>query len=40
VKEVIGPHFSNIATYLIAGMAMVAGSLLKPGAKNTHIERA
>jgi len=31
-KEVVGPHFSNIATYLIAGVAMVAGSLLKPRA--------
>ncbi len=29
-REVIGPHFSNIATYLIAATAMVVGSLLKP----------
>lgn len=32
-KDIIGPHFSNIATYLIAGIAMVAGSLLKPRAQ-------
>ncbi|HPO13961.1 MAG TPA: sodium:solute symporter family protein [Candidatus Hydrogenedentes bacterium] len=29
-KDIVGPHFSNIATYLIAGIAMVVGSLLKP----------
>ena len=34
-KEVVGPHFSNIATYVLAGLAMVIGSLLKPQAKNT-----
>ncbi len=31
-KDIVGPHFSNIATYLIAGAAMVVGSLLKPRA--------
>ena len=31
-KEVVGPHVSNIATYVIAATAMVAGSLLKPRA--------
>ncbi|MBN2309954.1 MAG: sodium:solute symporter family protein [Candidatus Hydrogenedentes bacterium] len=29
-KDIIGPHRSNIATYLCAAAAMVAGSLLKP----------
>jgi SSS family solute:Na+ symporter len=29
-RNIVGPHFSNIATYLIAGAAMVVGSLLKP----------
>lgn len=29
-KDIVGPHFSNIATYLIAATAMVVGSLLKP----------
>jgi SSS family solute:Na+ symporter len=33
-REDIGPHFSNIATYLFAGLAMVLGSLLKPRAEN------
>jgi len=27
----IGPYYSGIATYLLAGAAMVVGSLLKPG---------
>lgn len=31
-KEVVGPHFSNIATYAVAGTAMVLGSLMKPRA--------
>jgi SSS family solute:Na+ symporter len=35
-KEVVGPHFSNIATYLIAGLAMVAGSLMKPRAEDAR----
>jgi SSS family solute:Na+ symporter len=34
-KEVVGPQFSNIATYVLAATAMVVGSLLKPQAKNT-----
>lgn len=38
-KEQIGPHISNIATYLIAGAAMVAGSLLKPPAPETGGKR-
>jgi SSS family solute:Na+ symporter len=29
-RDIVGPHFSNIATYLIAATAMVVGSLLKP----------
>ena len=29
----IGPYYSGIATYLLAGTAMVAGSLLKPAAE-------
>ena len=33
-KDVVGPHFANIATYLIASLAMVVGSLLKPRAGN------
>ncbi len=33
-KDIVGPHFANIATYLIAGLAMVVGSLLKPRAVN------
>lgn len=32
-REIVGPHLSNIATYVIAGAAMVVGSLLKPQAK-------
>jgi SSS family solute:Na+ symporter len=31
-KHVVGPQFSNIATYLSAGAAMMVGSLLKPRA--------
>ena len=27
----IGPYYSGIATYLLAGLAMVIGSLLNPG---------
>ena len=38
-REIVGPHFSNIATYLFAGAAMVVGSLLKPRAKNVCVER-
>ncbi len=33
-KDVIGPHWPNIAAYLGAGLAMVVGSLLKPQAKS------
>ncbi|MBM3892492.1 MAG: sodium:solute symporter family protein, partial [Verrucomicrobia bacterium] len=29
----IGPYYSGIAAYLLTGVAMVAGSLLKPQAK-------
>ena len=28
--EAVGPYYSGIATYVIAGIAMVAGSLMKP----------
>jgi SSS family solute:Na+ symporter len=31
--KLVGPHFSNIATFVCAAMAMVVGSLLKPQAK-------
>ena len=31
LTEQIGPYYSGIATYLLAGAAMVVGSLLKPG---------
>ena len=31
IAKAIGPYYSGIATYLIAGAAMIAGSLLKPG---------
>jgi SSS family solute:Na+ symporter len=31
IREAIGPYYSGIATYLMAGAAMVVGSLLKPG---------
>lgn len=30
IAEKIGPYYSGIATYLLVGLAMVAGSLLKP----------
>ena len=29
-KETVGPYYSGISAYLIAGLAMVVGSLLKP----------
>lgn len=29
-KDVIGPYYSGIAAYVVAGLAMVIGSLLKP----------
>ena len=32
-KVVVGPEYSNIATYIIATTAMVVGSLLKPQTK-------
>ena len=38
-KDTVGPQFSNIATYLCAGAAMVVGSLLKPRAKTAGTER-
>jgi len=38
-KDIIGPHFSNIATYAVAATAMVVGSLLKPPARNAQMER-
>jgi len=34
-KDIVGPHFADIATYLIAGSAMIAGSLLKPKTSET-----
>jgi SSS family solute:Na+ symporter len=37
-KEQIGPYWSGIAAYVIAGLAMVVGSLLKPQAKNESEE--
>jgi SSS family solute:Na+ symporter len=33
IAEAIGPYYSGIATYLIAGAAMVVGSLMKPERK-------
>jgi SSS family solute:Na+ symporter len=30
----IGPYYSGIATYLLSGVAMVIGSLLKPQARS------
>jgi SSS family solute:Na+ symporter len=35
----IGPYYSGIATYLLAGAAMVAGSLLKRGLSGTEREK-
>jgi SSS family solute:Na+ symporter len=29
-KKTVGPYYSGIAAYLIAGLAMIAGSLAKP----------
>ncbi|HKQ52896.1 MAG TPA: hypothetical protein VJT74_11040, partial [Pyrinomonadaceae bacterium] len=34
----IGPYYSGIATYLLAGAAMVVGSLLKPRSRNDSLE--
>lgn len=39
-RDIVGPHLSNIATYVIAGIAMVIGSLLKPRAKAIGTEGA
>ena len=36
----IGPYYSGIATYLIVGLAMVVGSLLKPSGKPTAPKEA
>lgn len=33
----IGPYVSGISTYLLAGTAMVVGSLLKPGRATTSV---
>lgn len=35
-KDVVGPQFSNIATYLLASTAMVVGSLLKPQTRRSR----
>ncbi len=35
-REVVGPHLSNIATYVCVSIAMVVGSLLKPQAANAE----
>jgi hypothetical protein len=32
LAKAIGPYHSGVATYLLTGAAMVAGSLLKPAA--------
>lgn len=37
-REVVGPHISNIATYLIAATAMVVGSLLKPKSQTIELK--
>jgi hypothetical protein len=34
VDQLIGPYYSGIAAYVLAGAAMVVGSLLKPEAKS------
>lgn len=34
-KDVIGPYYSGIATFVLAGLAMIVGSLLKPYTKKT-----
>ncbi|HUU05545.1 MAG TPA: sodium:solute symporter family protein [Patescibacteria group bacterium] len=33
IRAHIGPYYSGIATYLLAALAMIAGSLLKPGGR-------
>ena len=38
VKRLIGPYYSGIATYVIAALAMVIGSLLKPGPRRPAAE--
>jgi SSS family solute:Na+ symporter len=37
LSEEIGPYYSGIATYVIAGIAMVVGSLLKPQPKKIEM---
>jgi len=39
IAGTIGPHFSNIATYVAAWTAMIIGSRLKPAPKNAQPER-
>jgi SSS family solute:Na+ symporter len=38
IADRIGPYYSGIATYVLAGAAMVIGSLLKPGCPGTQME--
>jgi SSS family solute:Na+ symporter len=38
VAEMIGPYYSGIAAYLLAGVAMIVGSLLKPTDTNRKPE--
>ena len=38
LAKAIGPYHSGVATYLLTGAAMVAGSLLKPGAGRASAE--
>lgn len=37
-KDVVGPYYSGIATFVLAGLAMVIGSILKPSTKKRIIE--
>jgi len=39
-RDIVGPHLSNIATYLIAGTAMVIGSLIKPRTESKTVKEA
>jgi SSS family solute:Na+ symporter len=40
VAKAIGPYYSGIATYVISGLAMVVGSLLKPSTRYESQEEA
>src|SRR5262249_46106505 len=40
LAKAIGPYYPGIATYLISGLAMVVGSLLKPSSRYELREEA